>query len=177
MRNRIASACALIVLAATSAPAEARKLPDGPPPAQINSLLACRAITDQVQRLACFDRTVADIGTAVSNNDLVVFDREAVKRTKRGLFGFGIPNLGIFGDGDDSVEVKQIEGTVAGLSHNADGGWVVRLEDGSRWSQVDGKPVFFDPSVGDKVVVKRGALAAYFMSVAGRPGFKVKRIS
>lgn len=177
MQVRVTTGIVLAAMAMAGAPAMARKIPEGPPPAQINSLLACQAITDQMQRLACFDRTVAEIGTAVANKDLVVFDREGVKRTKKGLFGFGIPNLGIFGDEDDSVEVKQIEGTIAGLSHNGDGGWVIRLEDGSRWTQVDTKPVFFDPRVGEKVVVKRGALTAFFMNIAGRPGFKVKRIS
>ena len=150
---------------------------DGPPPAQVTALLNCRAIADGAERLACYDKAAASIGDAVAKRDLVVFDRESVKKTKRGLFGFSIPNLGVFGDDDNEVEIKQIEGSIAGYSHNADGGYVFRLVDGSRWSQMDGKPLAIPPQNGDKVVVKKGALGAYFMSVAKQPGVKVKRIN
>ena len=33
------------------------------------------------------------------------------------------------------------------------------------------------PKSGDKVVVKKGALGSYIMSVARQPGVKVKRIN
>lgn len=158
-------------------PGAAKKPPEGPPPQQVNDLLACRSIADNAERLACYDKNVATISDAVAKRDLVVFDRESVKKTKRGLFGFSIPNLGIFGDDDDAVEIKQIEGTIASYSFNADGGYVFRLADGTRWSQMDGKPVAFPPSNGDKVVIKKGTLGSYFLSFGGQPGVKVKRIS
>lgn len=145
-----------------------------PPPPQVNELLACRGIADAGQRLACYDKTAATIGEAVAKEELVVFDRESVQKTKRGLFGFSIPNLGIFGD---ESEINQVEGTIAGYGHNADGGYIFRLEDGSRWSQQDGKPIAIPPRNGDKVVVKRGALGSYILSLAKQPGVKVKRIN
>jgi len=150
---------------------------DDPPPAQVTALLNCRGIADSAERLACYDKATASIGDAVAKRDLVVFDRESVKKTKRGLFGFAISGLGVFGDDDDEVEIKQIDGTIAGYSHNADGGYVFRLVDGSRWSQQDGKPLAIPPQNGDKVIVKKGSLGAYFLSVARQPGVKVKRIN
>jgi len=166
----------LILLAApaTSAP---KKVAEGPPPAQVTALLNCRTITDSAERLACYDKTAATIGDAVAKRDLVVFDRESVKKTKRGLFGFSIPNLGIFGDNDGEVEIKQIDGTIVSTAFNGDGGYVFRLADGSRWSQMDGKPIAIEPQNGDKVVVKKGALGSYFMAVEGQPGVKVQRIN
>ena len=104
-----------------------------------------------------------------------MFDREGVRKTKRGLFGFSIPNLGIFGD-DDGTEVKQIEGAIAGYGHNADGGYIFRLADGTRWSQMDDKVLAIPPRNGEKVVVKRGALGSYILALDKRPGVKVKRI-
>ncbi len=157
--------------------ASAPKQPDGPPPAQVAAVLACRQLADSAERLACFDRAAATLGEAVSKRDLVVFDRESVRKTKRGLFGFAIPNLGIFGDDDGEVEIKQLDGVIAGLGHNSDGGFIFRLEDGSRWSQTDSKPFALEPRGGDKVVVKKGALGSYIMSVARQPGVKVKRIN
>jgi hypothetical protein len=111
----------------------------------------------------------------VVKEELVVFDRESVRETKRGLFGFSLPNLGIFGDEEN--EISQIEGTVVSFGFNADGGYIFRLADGSRWSQTDGKPLAVDPQNGDKVVVKKGALGSFTLSVAKQPGVKVKRIN
>ena len=159
-----------------ASPCVAAKQPEpGPPPPQVNALLACRSIADGAERLACYDKNAATIGEAVAKRELVVFDRESVKKTKRGLFGFSIPNLGIFGDDDAEVEIKQIEGAIVSFGHNADGGYVFRLADGSRWTQIDSKPVAFPPQNGDKVVVKKGTLGSYFLSFAKQPGVKVKR--
>jgi hypothetical protein len=123
---------AAVMLIETSGVA-AKQPKDGPPPPQVNALLACRAVANSDERLACYDKNAAIIGDAVAKRDLVVFDRESVKKTKRGLFGFSIPNLGIFGDEDDAVEIKQIDGEIASTATNADGGYIFRLTDGSRW--------------------------------------------
>ena len=164
----------LLYVPAASAP---KKITEGPPPAQVTALLNCRTITDSAERLACYDKTAATIGEAVARRDLVVMDRESVKKTKRGLFGFAIPNLGIFGDDDNEVEIKQIEGTVVSTAFNADGGYIFRLADGSRWSQMDSKPFAIPPRSGDKVVVKKGSLGSFFLTIEGMAGVKVRRIN
>jgi hypothetical protein len=158
-----------------SAPVVARDVKPGPPPPQVNELLGCRAIADDAQRLACYDKSAATIGDAVAKRELVVFDRESVKKTKRGLFGFSIPNLGIFGDDNDEVEIKQLDGAIAATSINRDGGYIFILEDNTQWSQMDSKPVALPPQRGDKVVVKKGTLGSYFLSFAGQAGVKVRR--
>lgn len=163
-----------MALASSGAGAQA---PGSPPPAQIRSLLDCRGISDSAERLACYDKAATVIGDAISRNDLVAFDREAVRKTKRGLFGLAIPDLGIFGDDDDAVEIKEIEGEIVSTAYNGDGGYIFRLADGSRWSQTDGKPIAIPPEAGDKVVVKKGALGSYILSVARQPGVKVRRIN
>ena len=73
---------------------------------------------------------------AIAAKDVVVIDKQRATAAKRGLFGFSIPDFGgLFGGGDD--EVKQIASTATRIGHNADGGWVVILADGSTWSQTD----------------------------------------
>jgi hypothetical protein len=163
-------------LSGTPAMAQKRSA-DGPPPAQISGLLECRNIADSAQRLACYDKAASVIDDAVSKKDLVVFDRESVRKTKRGLFGLSVPDLGIFGDEDNAVEVKQIDGEVVSTAMNADGGYIFRLADGSRWSQTDGKPIALPPEAGDKVVVKKGTFGSYILSVGRQPGVKVRRIN
>lgn len=176
---RMAALCAFgtAALVATPTASAQSKSKDAPPPAQVTGLLNCRGIADSAERLACYDKAAATIGEAVANKDLVVFDRESVRKTKRGLFGLSVPDLGIFGEEDDSVEIKQIDSEVASTATNGDGGYIFRLADGSRWTQTDGKPIAMPPEAGDKVVVKRGALGSYILSVAKQPGVKVRRIN
>ncbi len=169
-----AALIALGMVCLASSPSFARSVKSGPPPAQITGLLACRAIAGEAERLACFDKAAAAIDSAVSNKELVVFDKEGVRKTKKGLFGFGIPNLGIFGDDDDTVEIKQVDGVIAGLGRTVDG-FIFRLQDGSRWVQTDAKVIVIDPRIGDKVLIKKGALSSYILSVNKQPGVKVRR--
>lgn len=153
--------------------ADGRKAPAGPPPAVVQGLLACRGMADATQRLACYDRATGTIAQALQKKDLVVIDQERATEAKRSLFGFSVPSFaGLLGGGD----LNQIEGTVAGATQNADGGWIVKLSDGSVWSQIDSTPVALDPRRGDKVVVKRGTLGSYFLKLGSQPGFKAKRI-
>lgn len=156
-------------------PAAGRPRPEPGTPAQITRLLGCRALTGAAERLACFDRESAVVGTAVQRQELVVFDREAVTKTRRSLFGFSVPDLGIFGD-KDTDSVKQIESVLAASGSNRDGGYTFTLADGSRWNQIDDRPLSRDPKRGDKVVVKRATLGSFILTIAGNPGVKVKRI-
>lgn len=157
------------------APAFARNPADAGVPAQIQRLLACQAVTDNAARLACFDRETQTVAGALSGGDLVAMDREKVRSSKRSLFGFHVPTLGIFGGGDD--DVKQVEGVLAAVGANRDGGYIFRLEDGARWSQTDSKAIAMEPRRGDKVVIKRGALGSYFLSIDRQPGVKVERLN
>jgi hypothetical protein len=161
----------LVIAAATSV--EARDPPPMSTPAIVEGLLACRAISDSARRLACYDRQSGAVAQAIEKKDLVVIDKERATAAKRSLFGFSVPSFaGLLGGGD----LNQIEGTVAGVGQNADGGWIVKLGDGSTWSQTDDTPVALEPRRGDKVTVKRGALGSYFVKIGNQPGFKAKRI-
>ena len=173
--QRLVAISAICALAA-AAPAAAQKRRSEPTPAPIQRLLDCRAIADVAQRLACFDRESRTVSESFARRDLVAFDRERVRSTKRSLFGLAIPNLGIFDDEEEN-EIKQIDSTVAGVGFNSEGGYIIRLADGSRWSQTDTKKLALDPRAGDKVVVKRGALGSYLLRVGKMPGFKVRRVN
>jgi hypothetical protein len=166
---------AVMGLAMTPAAAAPRKSKDSGTPAQFQSLMACRAIADAEQRLACFDKETSAMAQAVESKDLVLIDKEKAKATERSLFGFSIPDFGgLFGGGDS--EISQIETSVVSSSTNRDGGWTVRLEDGSTWTQIDSTPVPLQPKTGDKVVIKRAAFGSFFMKVGKQPGFRAKRI-
>jgi len=160
-------------VAATSA--TAKPIPPTAPPAAVQSLLNCRSIADSAQRLACYDRAAQGFADAVGKKEVVVIDKVRATEARRSLFGFTIPNFGALlgGGGDD---ISQIESTVTDAVENGGGGFTLRLADGSTWTQIDDTPVALAPRRGDKVVVKRGALGAYFVKLGSQPGFKAKRV-
>jgi hypothetical protein len=171
MRSFLTVACLAALVSATFA--GARPAPNTGTPASVQQLLACRSISDSTQRLACYDRQTAVINQAIATRELVVIDKARATAAKRSLFGFSIPNFGgLFGNDD----MKQIEGTITGVSQNADGGWIVRLADGSVWTQVDDAQLGLPPKRGDKVTIKRGSLGSFYLDFPKYPGFKVKRI-
>ena len=165
----VVSAAALVAAGA----AEARKPVETGTPAQVQRLMACRAITAAEQRLACYDREAAAVNQAIASKDLVMVDKEKARAAGRSLFGFSIPNFGgLFGSGS---EISQIDGTVKSTGRNQDGGWVITLQDGSVWSQTDDWPGL-DARPGKKVIVKRGLMGSFWLSIPGQNGIKVKRI-
>jgi hypothetical protein len=173
MRNSLVISGALVMIAASAASAKA-PIPTGTP-APMQRLLACRSIQDSAQRLACFDRETAAVDQAINKRDMVLIDKQRVTQTKRALFGFSIPDFGgLFGGGGD--EVREISSTVVSASQNGYLGWTIKLADGSTWAQTEDVQLGLEPRKGDKIVVHRGTLGAFFMRVAGQPGFKVKRI-
>lgn len=175
MTKRNAGAAICLILLASSA-AHARPPADAGPPEQMQRLLGCQAQADAAARLGCYDREVAAMKEAVARRELVMIDRARANQARRGLFGFSVPSFGgLFGGGDQD-EVKQIETSVTRASRNGEGGWTVRLADGSVWTQTDDNPIAMEPRAGDKVVVRRAALGSFTLSVNRQPGVKVRRI-
>ena len=163
------------IVAIVAANATAKPLPDTGTPMQVQSLLACRSVADATQRLACYDRAAQGFAEAVGKKEVVVLDKRRANEARRSLFGFTVPNLGaLFGGGGD--EISQIEGVVQNVIENGDGSLTLTLADGSTWSQIDDTPVALPPRRGDKVVVRRGALGAYFVKIGSQPGYKAKRV-
>ena len=154
--------------------AAARSIPNTGTPQSMQQLLGCRSIADSAQRLACYDQQAAAVSNAIASKQLVLIDKARATAAKRSLFGFSVPDFGgLFGGGD---ELNEIASTVTKVGQDPYGAWVVTLADGSTWYQQDDSPLGLPPERGNKVVVHRGTLGAFFMRVAGQPGIRVKRI-
>lgn len=82
-------------------------------------------------------------------------DRAEVNKTKRGLFGFSLPSLRLFG-GDDDQAVREIEGKLTGAAPYGYGYYVLTFDDGSQWQTTD-RAAGFSPKRGDTVKIKAGA--------------------
>ena len=150
-----------------------------PPPEALEGVLRCRAITDEKERLACYDRNVATFETARANRELVVVDRKQIRDTKRSLFGLDLPSLSIFGggDNDDIEEVNSIEGVVASAFADGEGRWVVRLQEGGTWRQIDSTLLGRNPRAGSKVRIQKASMGSFMMRIDSQPGVRARRVN
>ncbi|MCJ2177236.1 hypothetical protein [Novosphingobium album (ex Hu et al. 2023)] len=171
---------ALVAVIMATQPARARAGEQDAPPAEpYLQLMACRAISDASERLACYDRQTAAFEEATRRREIVISDKNAVKAARRGLFGFTAPIgklMGFGGDDDEAEEIKEIESTVTGARHTSNG-WRLELEDGSTWEQNDTRDFVLSPKPGNPVKITRGVLGTYFVSVKGQRAVKMRRIN
>ena len=172
----------ILLLVGPSALAVAQRRNDAPParPESFEALVRCRGIAEASARLACFDSAVAALQAAQERRDVVVVDRQQVREGRRRLFGLALPRIPIFGGGDDEDEreedrVSTVEGVVASASQDGLGHWVVALQDGAVWVQVDNNALAARPRPGHRVVINRAALGSFMMRVNNQPGIRVRR--
>lgn len=178
--SKVVPQAALFVLALASpipsADAQTRASEDRPE--SYSAVIRCRAIPDKEARLACFDDAVAKLDTAIDRRDVVVVDREHIRQTKKTLFGLSLPELNLFGGGGQDVdEISAIDGIVGGARMDENNAWIVQLEGGATWRQIDSRPVALSPRRGSKVVIRKAALGSYMMRIDGQPGIRVRRVS
>ena len=170
------SLLALAALALPAAAIAAPKLPQKRPEA-LEAVLRCRAIADEKERLACFDRAVATFEQATASREVVVVDRKQVRDTKRSLFGLDLPGLNIFGGGpdDEGTDVSQIESEVASAYQDGEGRWVVTLTEGGTWRQINDTILGRQPRKGSKVMIRRAAMGSYMMRIDNQAGIRARR--
>lgn len=164
---------------ATAAPA-AEKLRNRPE--LFRNLVDCRGITDNAQRLACYDRSVGALEEAEKKKDLVVVDRKEIRETKKSLFGFSLPKLSLFGGGDEgddkgdkADEIQEIESTVVSVRPTKGGDWALRLaNDAGTWET--GGSLTVPPRAGDKVKIRKASLGSYLGSVGISRGIRFRRV-
>lgn len=177
-----------ILLAALiiAAPAAAADKPKQAPPAVVQKLLDCRALTDSAARLACLDAGVAALAGAVESREVLVADKEEVKKARRGLFGLALPTFNLFGADKDEVAegekkdergaLTEIEATIKAARPSRTAGWRFELDDGSTWLQTDAINMRRDPKPGMKIRIRRAAMGSYLANVEGQVAIRVRRI-
>jgi hypothetical protein len=156
-----------------AAPAAAQKAP-GP----VQDIEDCRSIPDVPERVRCYDKAAAALAEARRKGEVVIVDRDEVRRTRRSLFGFDLPRLPFF-EGDKSADEdapKEVEGTIKALRFMPNDKWQVTLDSGAVWLTTEVAVRQGPPKLGEPVKIRKAAFGSYMLSVKGRRGVRAMRI-
>jgi hypothetical protein len=113
------------------------------------------------------------LAEAEEKKAVVIADQETMKKTEKGLFGFNLPKIGLFGD--DENQIAEIEGKIASVRRIDRERWGFTLEDGAKWIQVAPKDMTRLPKAGMVVKIRKASLGSFLANVDNQPAIKVKR--
>jgi hypothetical protein len=167
---------AAIVAATVPAIAKDDKLLQSRPPV-FEELVNCRSISDPTARLACYDTKVAAIDEAEKKDELVLADKTAMKEARRGLFGFSIPKLKIFGNDSKEDEKFELVAKIDSAYQASYGKWTIVLDDGARWVQIDTQVLRKNPARGMEIKIRAAAMGSYFANIDGARAIRMKRVN
>jgi hypothetical protein len=155
-------------------------------PGVLDQVYACRGITEEAQRLACYDGAVGRLQEAQNTGNLVAVDRGQAQEMDRESFGFSLPSLSrIFGGGSGGSQtaastprferIDNLQMTIASVTHRRNMPSTFRMTNGQVWVQIDDE-VARNVRDGGSVTIERASLGSYLMRVdAGGPAIRVRR--
>ena len=163
--------CALPVVAAQLAPSVAKP---------VAALQQCRTLADPALRLGCYDKAVDALAAAQASNEVVIVERQDVRKARKGLFGFTLPKIGFLtgrpDNAEDRADEAELATTITASRSIGYGKWRFTVEGGATWETVESGISFDDPAPGKKVVLQRGSLGAYYAKVGKGRRVQAKRI-
>ncbi|WP_269714013.1 hypothetical protein [Caulobacter sp. NIBR2454] len=183
-RLGLSALAATVLVAASPAASQTGAVNLDARPAVLDALADCRKIGDPTERLACFDKTSEQLVTAQATGDVVVVDRQEIKKAQRSAFGFNIALPQVFKSRGDKPEKQDKDGPASEqASETGDieaitaiakrvwqspgGAWNFELEDGAVWKQTDSPDPTRNFKNGVTVEIKKGKLGNYFLKAKG----------
>jgi len=137
--------------------------------AELEPLLkGCATIRNDTERLACYDRVIAQLYSRSDNNPQPAPSPEA-------MFGAGAqtnPRPQI--DEHVSEELSSITAHVAALRTAADGSQLIELDNGQLWKQEDARKLLL--RMGDAVTISRAAMQSFKLSTPAQRFARVSRV-
>lgn len=165
-----------------TAPALAKDTPEEAtrPPEVYNQLVKCKSVADSAARLTCYDLAVDNLTKATASGEAVVIDKVQVRKARRGLFGFSLPQLDFLAprnkSATDAKDEQSLTSTVASARAFGYGMWRIKIDDGAVWETTEADNGFTDPKPGADVLIEKGAFGSYFIKVGRGQRVKAKRI-
>jgi len=145
-------------------------------PAVIAALKACRAITTDAERLACYDKAAQSVTKAQETGEVIIIDKQTARAARRQAFGLELPTLSILDKGADKAETEKLQSVVKSARVDAEQRLVVTLEDGAVWRQIDDTMLGKPPKAGDTIEVRKAAMGSYMMKIGSQPAIRVRRM-
>jgi hypothetical protein len=143
-------------------------------PAELENITACRTISDNVARLACFDTSIAALERARQSNELKVVSREEVRSARKSLFGLVLPEIKLF-DNDRGEQISELNSTLRSATQGGNSKWVFVLDDGARWTQIDDRTFSAIPRAGQPIRIRRAAMGSYLANIGKQTAIRVRR--
>jgi hypothetical protein len=147
-------------------------------PVSSEALQSCAQLTDDKQRLACFDRAVAALGTSPGAPAAATAQRETpaplTDEQKMGLPAERILKLQAPADAAPP-KLKELAATIQSVRANSAGREVFTLDNGQVWQQSELDPKF-SVAPGDTVKITHGALGSFWMSANAHSNTRVSRL-
>lgn len=138
------------------------------------SLRDCQKVADPSDRLTCYDASVGNILAREGSGEIRVVDQQDIKETRKSLFGFSLPRIGIFGSQEGEAD-SILQSQITGVNKLASDKWLITITEGSVW-QVSNAPRRFRPEVGDSIELEKAAMTSYWLRVDGALGVKGRRV-
>ena len=108
-----------------------------------DTVYACADISEDVERLACYDQAVGRLKQAEEAGEITTVTREQVEEARRDSFGFSMPSFPSLAlsrmDGGDAEELEEVTYQVVELEEDRHGKLFVTLENGQVWQQTDNR--------------------------------------
>jgi D-lyxose ketol-isomerase len=136
--------------------------------------MACRMLTDDAARLACFDREAAKFASSATTAP-----QSTVAPALNAKQQFGLPEHAVvqkeIAEGTRPSAVNTIEARVEQLSQTSDGRNVVTLDNQQVWRQLTvDRDLLLKP--GETVTISRGVLGSFWLETKQGRGTKVTRV-
>ena len=169
-RTVIAFAC----LAGMASAASAQKT-DGRVDPLISTLTGCRQISDQAQRLACYDKAAAGLTSAVEKGEVTLVTREQAAQTRRSLFGFAVPDFPFFKRRSGEEELREIKTTIVDARQYGPGKHRIQVAEANGvWETLES--LVREPEAGQPVHITRGALGSFWIKVGNQREVRGRRV-
>lgn len=148
------------------------------PPRPTDSIYACLEISEDRERLACFDKEAAALKSSEDVGDVQTVDAKRVEAIEKESFGLSLPALGsLFGDGKRSSKVDNLVLPISrAYKLKNSGKIVVVMENGQIWKQIDSVRVSNNRiKNANEATVKRASLGSFMLSIDGATSFRASR--
>ena len=141
----------------------------------VDNLKACQSIANDAERLSCYDSAVGRVVAATDQGEVQIVNKEDIRKTRRGLFGFSLPKIDLFGGDDDEEDLLQ--SVITDVRIQGRNTVFLTIEEGNavwRIPSADRRVMRTRP--GDTVEFKKASLGSYFIRINGRNGVKGRRV-